>query len=113
MQNIDTQKILHSALAAGFGIAGLYAAGRWVLPWLWPFLIAWAAAAALEPMVGRLCRRGWKRPLAAGACLLGTLTATLGLFGLLLARAAAELEELLPRLPGLLSDAAAYDAAAQ
>ena len=78
-----------------------------MLPWLWPFLIAWAGAAALEPLVGRLCRRGWKRPIAAGACLLGTLAATLGLFGLLLSRAAAELGELLPRLPELLADAAA------
>ena len=78
-----------------------------MLPWLWPFLIAWAGAAALEPLVGRLCRRGWKRPIAAGACLLGMLAATLGLLGLLLSRAAAELGELLPRLPGLLSDSAA------
>ena len=108
MQSAVNRRIfINYALAAGFGIAGLYAAGRWVLPWLWPFLIAWAWAAALEPLVGRLCRRGWKRPIAAGACLLGTLAAVLGLLWLLLARAAGELGELLPRLPGLLSDAAA------
>ena len=106
MQSADNRRIFTNfALAAGLGIAGLYAAGRWVLPWLWPFLIARAAAAALEPLAGRLCRRGWKRPIAAGVCLLGTLTAAFGLLWLLADRAAAELGELLPRLPDLLAEA--------
>lgn len=54
------------------GAGALYLAGRCLLPWTAPILAAWALAALLEPAVGFLVRRRWRRGLAAGLC---TLTA--------------------------------------
>ena len=94
--------LLQIALYILLGLGALYLFSRWVLPWLWPFLIAWAAAAAMEPAVGGLCRRGLKRPLAAGVCSLVFFAAALSLLWLLGARVLHEVGELLPRLPGML-----------
>ena len=63
------------ALPAALAAAAAYASLRWLLPWLLPFLLALAAAALLEPAVGALVRRGVKRPLASGICVLGALAA--------------------------------------
>ena len=84
------------------GVA-LYAFSRWLLPWLWPFLIAWAVAAALEPVVTRLCRSGVSRGVAAGISTLGFFAALLSLLWLVGARLLREIGELIPRLPEMLS----------
>ena len=81
----------------------LYAFSRWLLPWLWPFLIAWAVAAALEPVVTRLCRSGVSRGVAAGISTLGFFAALLSLLWLVGARLLREIGELIPRLPEMLS----------
>ena len=95
--------LLRLAVTVLAALAGLYACLRWVLPWLWPFLIAWAAAAAMEPAVCGLCQRGLKRGMAAGVCALCFSGAALGLLWLLCGRLLRELGELLPRLPELFS----------
>lgn len=100
-----SQKTVNIALWVLLGLAGAYVSARWLLPWLWPFLLAWSAAAALEPAVGRLTRRGWKRPMAAGLCCLLFLGAAGGLLWLLLLRLFRELGELIPRFPGMLAAA--------
>ena len=101
--SFNSTKILNFALCAALGLAGLWGIARWVLPWIWPFLIAWGAAALLEPGVAYLCRRGLGRPLASGICVLGFLLGTGGLLWLICGRAVAELSELAPRLPGILA----------
>lgn len=50
--------------AAAVGI--LWLTVRFILPWTAPFLVAFGAAALLEPGVRALVRRGWRRGLAAG-----------------------------------------------
>ena len=91
------------ALPAALAAAAVYASLRWLLPWLLPFLLALAAAALLQPAVGALVRRGVKRPLASGICVLGALAAAGGLLWLLLSRLFAELSDLVRRLPELLA----------
>ena len=49
--------VLWGALAASAGIAAVY-----LLPLAAPFLIAFAAAAAMEPAVETFCRRGCPAP---------------------------------------------------
>ncbi len=101
------EKLLHVFLWTALLGAGAWLAVRWVLPWIWPFLIAWGVAELLEPLVGRLCRQGVGRPLAAGICMLVLAAAAASLAWLLLGRALEELGELLPRLPDLLRTAEA------
>ena len=84
------------------GVLAVWLFSRWVLPWLWPFFAAAAAAAILEPAVAGLCRRGVKRPLAAGICALLFLGGLGSVSWLLLGRLLTELTELLGRLPELL-----------
>ncbi len=91
--------LTNAALAVLCIAAAAYAAVRWLLPWAAPFLLAFAAAALLEPAVAGLCRRRFSRPLAAGACLLGALLAAAGLLWLLLRRLTLELSELAARAP--------------
>ncbi|MBR1660582.1 MAG: sporulation integral membrane protein YtvI [Oscillospiraceae bacterium] len=95
-------RLLSIALYILLGLLGLYAFSRWLLPWLWPFLLAWAAAAVMEPAVARLCRQGLPRGVAAGICSLAFFTALLALLWLLGTRVLGEVGELLPRLPALL-----------
>ena len=103
----STAKLLNIALYSILALAAVYAAARWVFPWLTPFLFALAAAALLEPAVAYLCRQGLKRPMAAGICALGAGAALLGLLWLLCGRAVKELTELIPRLPELFASVVA------
>jgi sporulation integral membrane protein YtvI len=96
---------LARALLAGLGLmlgaGALFLAGRYLLPWTAPLLTAWAFAALLEPPVGFLARRGWKRGAAAGLCTLAALGLLLWGLAELLTRglsAAAELTKALPAL---------------
>ena len=54
--------LLYSAL----GVGGIWLAVRFVLPWLSPFLLAFALAALLEPAVRAMVRGGWRRSIASG-----------------------------------------------
>ena len=77
---LSSSKLTNAALTLLCAALALYAVVRWLLPWAAPFLLAGAAAALLEPAVTGLCRRGIPRPLGAGMCLLGTLSAAAALF---------------------------------
>jgi len=89
--------VLSAALIAAAG----YAAVRWLLPWSAPFLIAFGLAAALEPAVAWLRRRGVPRALGAGLALTAALSALAGLAWLLLRQLVRELSALSQRLPEL------------
>ena len=102
-----TAKVLNIAVWIGLGAAALYVGVRWLLPWLLPFLPALLLAAAIEPAVGYLCRRGLKREVAAALCVLIALALLAGVLWLLLARLTGEVRELLDQLPALLDSAAA------
>lgn len=54
--------LLYGAAAVGI----IWLAARFLLPWAAPFILAYAVAALLEPPLGYLLRRGWRRAPAAG-----------------------------------------------
>lgn len=97
---ITSSKILNMVLGTLAAAAVGFAAVRWLLP----FVIAAAAAMLLEPVVGRLCRCGWHRGIAAGVCLITGLFAAAGLLWVLMGRLTDEASALLTRLPGLLQE---------
>ena len=101
---MKSTKLLNITLTAVLCAGALYVGLRWLLPWLLPFLIAWGAAAVLEPLVGRLCRRGIPRSVAAGACMILALALIGGLLWLLLRRLGTEAAELAERLPEILEN---------
>lgn len=61
--------LLYSAAAVG----AIWLTVRFLLPWAAPFLLAYALAAALEPLVRRMHRHGWKRGAASGLLTLALL----------------------------------------
>ena len=99
--HLNLNKLTNAALTLLLCAAIAYAALRWLLPWLAPFLIAFAAAALLEPAAAYLCRRGLPRPLASGMCLIGLLGGVVGLLWLLLRQLFREVSALSARLPEL------------
>lgn len=113
----NPNKLTNAAAALLLGAAGVYGFVRWLLPWSAPFVLAFAAAALLEPAVATLARRGVPRPLAAGGCLLLFLGVLGALAYLLLRRLALELGELSANLPALSQSLSAamerWDAALQ
>ncbi len=60
-------------LSAAAVLGGLWLASRFLLPWFAPFLLGFALAALIEPLVRALVRRGWPRGAAAGLVDLGLL----------------------------------------
>ena len=52
-------------LTIGAALAGAWLAARFLLPWCAPFLLGFALAALIEPLVRALVRRGWPRSAAA------------------------------------------------
>lgn len=97
-------RFLLRLLYAGLGLAGLWVSIRFLLPWLFPFLVAFGLASLLEPAVRLLAAR-LRLPRWAGAALCTLLLSViiLGLLGLLLWRTVYELSLLLGRLPTLLA----------
>ena len=91
-------------LYIALGALGLWLTARFLVPWLLPFLIAWALAALLEPPV-RLCMDGLHLPrwAAAALCTLLLTALILGLLFLGAWRVGYEVAVLLRRLPVLLS----------
>ena len=53
-------------LSAAAVLGGSWLAARFLLPWCAPFLLGFALAALIEPLVRALVRRGWPRGAAAG-----------------------------------------------
>jgi predicted PurR-regulated permease PerM len=83
-------------------------AGGWLLSNLRGFLglvfLAWMFSISMEPVVGRLVRRGLRRGLATGVVMLGLalgLAAFVGIFGALLVD---QLRELVTSAPGVIND---------
>ena len=91
--------LLGLGLMLGAGV--LFLAGRYLLPWTAPLLVAWLLAALLEPAVGFLTRRRWKRGAAAGLCTLTALGLLLWGLTALLSRAVSAATELSRALPNL------------
>ena len=60
-------------LSIGAALAGAWLTARFLLPWCAPFLLGFALAALIEPLVRALVRRGWPRSAAAGLVDLGLL----------------------------------------
>lgn len=93
-------KFLQTALCIAAGLAALWLSFRYLLPWLAPFLIAFAAASFLEPGVRRLSRR-MPRGAAAGFCTVLTLGGFLSLTGLVAGRTLSELSGAAAHMPQL------------
>ena len=105
--NAKTIRLLNIAVWVALIAAALYVSVRWLLPWLLPFVPALLLAAAIEPAVSYLCRRGVKREVAAGICVLGALALLGGLLWLLLDRAAGEVRALIAHFPAVLDSVSA------
>ena len=86
---------------AAAGLAALLAFS-WVLPLIAPFLIAFVSAAAMEPVVSNLHRRGGSRNLAAGILTALLLTVFGAVCTIGTARVLAALSDLARRMPELL-----------
>ena len=97
-------RLLLVLLYIALGALGLWLTARFLVPWLLPFLIAWALAALLEPPVC-LCMDGLHLPrwAAAALCTLLLTALILGLLFLGAWRVGYEVAVLLRRLPVLLS----------
>ncbi len=61
--------LITGAAALGCG----WLAARFLLPWAAPFLLSFALAALMEPLVRAMARRGWPRGAAAGLVSLSLL----------------------------------------
>lgn len=64
---------LRLLLSVAAALGCLWLAARFLLPWGAPFLLGFALAALIEPLVRALVRRGWPRSAAAGLVDLGLL----------------------------------------
>ena len=101
----NTRKFLYTALCGALALLAVWAALRFLLPWLAPFLAAFACAALVEPAVQRLSRDGRiPRSVASAFCVLILLGFLLALIWLVCVRALAEARALLERLPVLIGE---------
>lgn len=93
-------------LYGALGLAGMWLALRFLLPWLAPFLVGLALAALVEPAVKLLTGRPrLPRWGASALCILGLTGAAAGILGGLLWRLTYEAGALLAKLPTLLAGA--------
>lgn len=95
--SVRTVKVLKYGLWALLLVLGL----RFLLPVLAPFLLAFALAAAVEPIVRKLSSGRFPRAAAAGLCVFLSLGLLCWLLYLGLARLTLELKELAAGLPAL------------
>ena len=96
-------KYLRSALYWALVIAALWLTLKYLLPWLAPFLVSLGAAALMEPAVGAMARRGWRRSIAAGAVTLAALAAVGALLYVLASKGIASASDLARRVPELVT----------
>jgi predicted PurR-regulated permease PerM len=92
--------LLMAVLAVFLGIFAWYAIGQ-LRALLVSLVIAFFIALALEPLVVRLVRHGWRRGAAASVSLLGSLIAVvvmMGMFGSLFVQQLVQLAEAVPDL---------------
>ena len=89
-------------LAAAGTVGFVWLAVRFLLPWMAPFLVAWALAALLEAPVGFLVRRGWRRGAAAGLCTLLALGLLLWALSALVWKGVGALTDFVQQLPALM-----------
>lgn len=61
---------------------------------------------AMEPVVGRLARRGWRRGMAAGVLLVGVAVSMVGVIVVMGALVVAQGADLLDDIPGIVEDSA-------
>lgn len=94
---------LRGFLSVGTGLVCLWLAVRFLLPWCAPFLLAFALAGLIEPLVRALVRRGWPRGAAAGLVDLGLLTLLVRGCGLLIGRGAAAVSAFARTAPALMT----------
>lgn len=100
-------KWMAALIYGSVAVGGAWLALRFALPWLAPFIVAFTAAAALEPAVRFLVRRRWPRPLASGML---TLTVLIGLCALLVrltAKGVSAVSDFAAQAPRLMEAAAA------
>ena len=90
-------------LSAGAVLACLWLAVRFLLPWCAPFLLGFAMAALIEPLVRALVRRGWPRSAAAGLVDLGLLTLLARGCGVLIKRGVAMVSDFAHAAPALMA----------
>lgn len=92
--------LLMAVLAVFLGVFAWYAIGQ-LRALLVNLVIAFFVALALEPLVVRLVRHGWRRGAAAGVSLLGSLIAVvvmMAMFGSLFVQQLVQLAEAVPDL---------------
>ena len=87
--------------AAALGCCWL--AARYLLPWAAPFLLSFALAALIEPLVRALVRRGWPRGAAAGLVDLSLLALLLRGFGALLSWGLGAVSDFAGQVPALMT----------
>ena len=96
------QKLRTGLLTALLAAGVLWLCLRYVLRWAAPFLLAFALASLMEPAVGFLHRRGWRRSAAAGLLSLLLLGLLLWALAALSAWAVSAAGELARRLPAMM-----------
>jgi len=101
-------KHLRYALYALYALAAcaiLWLFIRYALPWLLPFILAFAISRLIEPAVSFLVQKArFRRTAASGLCTLIIFSALVTLTALAIGRAVIELTAFLRRLPSLLKD---------
>ena len=109
MERGSTERLLYVLLCFVLGGGALYLGVRYLLPVLLPFLIAWAASAAIAPLAARIARRtGFSERLCAVVLLFLLLAVlTIGL-GWAVSRLLGELGAL---LSGLVSEYGSFEGA--
>jgi len=101
-QNKHLRFLLYAlyALAAGLGVWLFF---RYALPWLLPFLLAFAISRLIEPAVSFLVQKArFRRTAASGLCTFIVFSALITISALAVGRGVMELTAFVQRLPGML-----------
>lgn len=101
-QNKHLRFLLYAlyALAACLGVWLFF---RYALPWLLPFLLAFAISRLIEPAVSFLVQKArFRRTAAAGLCTFIVFSALITITALAVGRGVVELTAFVQRLPGML-----------
>ena len=94
---------LRGLLSLGTVLVCLWLAVRFLLPWCAPFLLAFALAGLIEPLVRALVRRGWPRSAAAGLVDLGLLALLIRGCGVLIGRGVEAVSDFAHEAPALMT----------
>ena len=91
-------------LISGAAVLGCcWLAARYLLPWAAPFLLSFALAALIEPLVRILVRRGWPRGAAAGLVDLSLLALLVRALSGLISRGVAAVSDFAGQVPALMT----------